>query len=91
MQKDIIEAVYYRRIDTLIVGADIMKKMMRRPHNPYDMDQIHFQMSMESKFAVYSGRDAVWAPKYERVMYRGLNIVLVPWFKGFLPLETKGR
>lgn len=88
MNQHAIEAVYNNRVDTIIMGADIMKKIMAYG-NPASTGQIEFAMDRPSRFARFSGRGSDLSPKYENVMYKNLHIILVPWFEGFLLLENK--
>lgn len=71
-----IEAVYYNRVDTIIVGADIMLKLLK---DPYRMGQVDVNLNMESKYAGYGN---------QRLVYRNLRVILVPWFEGFLLLKN---
>ena len=87
MNQHTIEAVYRNQVDTVIMGANIMRKIMSQ--DPFSMGQVQFQMTRESKFARFAGRNDDMSPRHERVQYRGLNVIMVPWFEGFLLLEKR--
>lgn len=88
-QSAVIQHIYNDRIDTLIIGHDIMRKIMHG--DPMRAGQIDFQLNRESKYAWrmdgYPDGDPYAEPMRRRIRYNGLNIILVPWFKGFLPIR----
>lgn len=73
-----IEMIYGNRIDTIIVGSDIMAKFMTG--NPYQMGRVDLQMSQVSKYSAGLPR---------AVRYMDLNVICIPWFKGFLLMPRK--
>lgn len=85
-----IEMVYGNRVDTIIVGADIMRKFMTG--DPYKMGRVDLQMSQVSNHSGFSRAypsDFGLERHYERVRYMGINVICIPWFKGFLLIPKK--
>jgi hypothetical protein len=79
--RDAIEGIYMGRVTGLVVGRDIMHKIMTEPEAMIGRGQTHVTLDMESNHARYNDGSGG-----RGVVYQGLKVILVPWFEGILPL-----
>ena len=88
-----IEMVYNKKADTIIVGADIMRKFMTG--DPYKIGMIDFNMG--DRVSRYAGFTRPYQTNYglerhyEHLRFMGLNVICVPWFEGFLLIPREER
>lgn len=85
---DALHAVYNRKISTIICGHDIISKIVNRNNNLNSMGLQTVQLNGPSRYGRVTNTLGNGFQS-ESVTYMGLDIILVPWFEGFLLIPNK--
>jgi hypothetical protein len=79
--------IYNQKADTIILGGNVMDKIHK---NLRDVGQFNYHMNGESNYG-YIGLHTDIGPKRTMLVYRGFNVIMVPWFEGFLLCNMEDR